>query len=116
MRHIGAAAEDRACRYLEGMGFAILDRNVYSRYGELDVIARKANRLHVIEVKYVAVRGIHSGYKLNWKKQRRMVRCTQLWLSRSMVSDVYVQFDLIAMAGRDLHHYENVFQITHAYS
>lgn len=115
MRHIGAAAEDWACRYLQENGFCILDRNIYTRYGELDIIAKKANRLHVIEVKFVSVRGIHSGYKLNWKKQRRMVRCTQIWLSRAMISNVYIQFDLIAMAGSDLKHYENVFQMTHGY-
>lgn len=112
MRHIGSAAENRACQYLENQGFIILDRNVYSRYGELDVIARKHNRVHVIEVKYVSVRGIHSGYKLNWKKQQRMIRCTQVWMRHALVSNVYVQFDLIAMAGSELQHYENIFHVT----
>ena len=47
----GNIAEQRACEYLESEGFSIIERNFYSRFGEIDVIASKGNTLHFIEVK-----------------------------------------------------------------
>jgi len=48
----GRASEDRAIEYLKQRGFEIIERNFYAkRYGEIDIIALKGNRLHFIEVK-----------------------------------------------------------------
>jgi len=47
----GDAAEQRACSFLEEKGFIIEDRNFYSRFGELDIIAKKGDVLHFVEVK-----------------------------------------------------------------
>ena len=47
----GNAAEDIACRFLLDNGFAIIERNFYSRFGEIDIIALKDNVLHFVEVK-----------------------------------------------------------------
>ncbi|AFL67515.1 YraN family protein [Sulfurospirillum barnesii] len=49
---IGKEAEERACAYLEDEGYAILERNFYSKFGEIDVIALKESTLHFCEVKY----------------------------------------------------------------
>jgi len=37
-RNIGKWGEDLAAAYLEGKGYFILDRNVYTSYGEIDII------------------------------------------------------------------------------
>ena len=47
----GNLAEDKACKFLEKNGFLIIERNFYSRFGEIDVIASKDEVLHFIEVK-----------------------------------------------------------------
>jgi len=47
----GNIGEDRACVYLREAGFEIVDRNVYSKFGEIDVIAMKDDVLHFVEVK-----------------------------------------------------------------
>jgi len=47
----GTLAEEQACSYLRGQGFDIVDRNVYSKFGEIDIIAIKGEVLHFIEVK-----------------------------------------------------------------
>lgn len=47
----GNLAEDKACIYLDENGFMIVERNFYSRFGEIDIIASKDNVLHFIEVK-----------------------------------------------------------------
>ncbi|CAA6809837.1 MAG: Unknown protein [uncultured Campylobacterales bacterium] len=51
MRALGNIAETKACKYLIKNDFDILERNFYSRFGELDIIAFKNNILHFVEVK-----------------------------------------------------------------
>ncbi len=47
----GNIAEDRACDYLRSNGYRIIDRNVYNRFGEIDIVAFKENVIHFVEVK-----------------------------------------------------------------
>jgi len=50
-RQKGNLAEDKACGFLDENGFMIVERNFYSRFGEIDIIASKDEVLHFIEVK-----------------------------------------------------------------
>lgn len=51
----GTIGEDKACAYLRTLGFEIVDRNVYSKFGEIDIIAMKDEVLHFIEVKSATI-------------------------------------------------------------
>ncbi len=51
-RKFGEAGEDLACRYLQKLGYEILERNVrYSRFCEIDIIAKDKNTVVFVEVK-----------------------------------------------------------------
>ena len=50
-RAVGDAAEQRAVEFLRMKGFRIIDRNVSSRFGEIDILAMKEDVLHIVEVK-----------------------------------------------------------------
>lgn len=50
-QNIGKLGEEIAFKYLQEKGYQILEQNYYSRWGELDIIAVKANKLSFIEVK-----------------------------------------------------------------
>jgi putative endonuclease len=47
----GNIAEERGCEYLRNKGLRIIDRNVYNRFGEIDIIAIREDVLHFVEVK-----------------------------------------------------------------
>lgn len=47
----GNEAEELASKYLYDNGFEILEKNFYSRFGEIDIIAYKDETLHFVEVK-----------------------------------------------------------------
>lgn len=51
LQSIGATGEQFATEYLQKLGFIIIDRNVYSRWGEIDIVAERKNKVHFIEVK-----------------------------------------------------------------
>ena len=48
---LGKAGEDLACRYLEGKGHRILERNYRSGHLEIDIITVDADGIHFVEVK-----------------------------------------------------------------
>lgn len=51
-RQFGNSGEDLACRYLEKNGYQILERNKhYSRFCEIDIIAKLRNKVVFVEVK-----------------------------------------------------------------
>jgi len=53
-RKIGDLGENIACRFLMKHGFGIVERNYSKKWGEIDIIARKGQKLHFIEVKSVS--------------------------------------------------------------
>ncbi|MES2225530.1 MAG: YraN family protein [Patescibacteria group bacterium] len=52
-KDIGNLGEQIAAEYLRRRGFTVVDRNIVRKTGELDVVARKGDVLHVVEVKTV---------------------------------------------------------------
>ena len=50
-KEIGDLGEDFTARYLEERGCEILCRNFRIRGGEIDIIAKKGELLHIVEVK-----------------------------------------------------------------
>ena len=52
-KQVGALGEKLACEYLRRHGMKILARNVTRKTGEIDVVARKTESLHFVEVKTI---------------------------------------------------------------
>lgn len=48
----GKEAEQQASLYLQKNGYEIITQNFYSKFGEIDIIARKEGVLHFCEVKF----------------------------------------------------------------
>ena len=77
-RERGAQAEARVCKLLQAWGWRLLDRNWICRWGELDLVMLKAERLLVVEVK-----GRGSPAKalrsVDRRKRRRIARTIDCW-------------------------------------
>lgn len=83
-KDIGALGERVACAYLERHGFSLVERNVARKTGELDLVMRAGDILHMVEVKTVLAeelpddRGVHDEYdpslNLHEAKLRRVAR------------------------------------------
>ena len=52
---IGLAGEKFAEMFLVKQGFIVVDSNFSCRFGEIDIITSKNNRIHFIEVKSITV-------------------------------------------------------------
>lgn len=53
-KKIGDLGEKIAVNYLKRKGFVILETNYWRKWGELDIIARKDDTVHFVEVKSVS--------------------------------------------------------------
>ena len=50
----GEIGENIAVKFLVKHGFSVLDRNYTKKWGEIDIVAEKANKIYFIEVKSVS--------------------------------------------------------------
>ena len=53
-REIGDKGEEVVCKYLEGKGYRIIERNYWKPWGEIDIVAENGSVLSFIEVKSVS--------------------------------------------------------------
>ena len=53
-KEIGDLGESIAAKHLKNKGFLILERNYWRKWGEIDIVAKKDNIIHFIEVKTVS--------------------------------------------------------------
>jgi putative endonuclease len=49
----GNLGEELAANWLIGKGYRILERNYRKKYGEIDIVCKKEDQLHFVEVKTV---------------------------------------------------------------
>jgi putative endonuclease len=97
----GAAAEQLAAEYLQARGLVVLERNVRCRAGELDLVCLDSGVLAVVEVRQ-RVRVDFGGAlaSVTWRKQRKIIRATQLFLQRRAQWRRHgVRFDVLAVEG-----------------
>ena len=114
-KSVGAGGEAFARNYLDKIGYIIIDTNVYSRWGEIDIVAKKGVKIYFIEVKtrhfmrqglpYEAVR---------IPKLFHLMRSIQHYIKTHNLDKYRFQLDVIAIilnhdqSLKELKHYENV--------
>jgi len=97
----GDAAEERACRHLEGAGFTIVERNYRTKGGEIDIVARKGDVLVFVEVRSLEVPDFGTPEEsVTPAKRRRIVAAARRYLSNvPPASWREARFDVIAIEG-----------------
>ncbi|MBX9598953.1 MAG: YraN family protein [Burkholderiales bacterium] len=90
----GNTAEDLAAEYLISQGLKLVQRNFYSRFGELDLIMRDQDSLVFVEVKHRRS-GLNNAIEsITPAKQRKMVKTAQFYLLK-LGRDVNCRFDAV---------------------
>jgi len=106
---IGEIGENIAVKFLVKHSFSILDRNYTKKWGELDIVAEKKNKIYFIEVKSVARetlenvnREMSDQYRpednMHPWKMKRMSRTIQTYLlSKKIPDETEWQVDLLVV-------------------
>ena len=98
---IGEIGENKAIEFLMKQNFKILDRNYTKKWGEIDIVAEKDNKIYFIEVKSVS-HETYSGYRpednMHPWKQKRLSRTIQTYLlSKPIHEEKEWQVDLLVV-------------------
>ena len=103
---LGREADSLAERFLRSRGYQILDRNVRSHTGELDLVAEDGDVLVFVEVKARQTNAFGGAlYAVDPRKQARIVKQAAQYLSRHRIYGRSCRFDVVLLragAERDL--------------
>ena len=98
---LGRYGEDRACDYLRGLGYSIVERNWRCRIGEIDIIARDHDRFVFVEVKTRSADGFgHPFESITETKAARLRRLVAAWCESRQVSGIKVRLDAVSVLVR----------------
>lgn len=94
----GARGEQFAARWLEARGLQILARNVRTRWGECDLVARDGPAVVFVEVKWRGSAAFGAPAEaVDLRKRRRLVRLAAWYCARAGLHDRPVRFDVVAI-------------------
>ena len=102
----GNIAEDRACDYLRSLGYRIIERNVYNRFGEIDIIVFKENVLHFVEVKS-GVTYESAVNNITRSKLQKLNRTIQTYLQQKKLNSDYC-IDALIVSDEGIEWIENI--------
>lgn len=106
---IGVLGEKLASKYLQEIGYKIIDRNFICKQGEIDIIAQDKNEKVFIEVKTRT--NLNYGYPIEavtQVKQKHIEKATQYYLYKNFIKNEYVRIDVI-----EVYLYKNKYKINH---
>jgi putative endonuclease len=95
---LGATGEAAAAAWLQARGYEVLGRNLRTRFGEIDLVARRGSLVVVVEVKSrTSQRYGHPADAIGMRKQHRLARLAAACLRRLGAEGCPVRFDAIAV-------------------
>jgi len=93
----GAQGEELAAKYLQALGYGLLDRNWRFRQFELDLVMKDGDQLVVAEVK--TRKSLYGGdpeVSVNRQKQRTLIRAANAYVLHYGI-DLPVRFDIVSV-------------------
>ena len=103
---IGQIGESIATKFLESKGFSVVDRNVRYTFGEVDIVAKRAQIVHFVEVKSIREANVSretstgGGYRpeelVHPAKLAKIARVANVYMDRFSANTEY-QIDVIAV-------------------
>jgi len=104
----GDESESLATRFLEQEGFIILERNYFARkLGEIDIIAKRDEVLHFIEVKGSQFNSFDPVYNVTPAKLRKVINSAQYYLKTKRL-ELPFSIDALIVRGDEVEFIENV--------
>lgn len=93
----GKAAEEIACNHLKKNGLTFIDKNFFSRYGEIDLIMKDQETLVFIEVRYR--KNMDYGGALE---------SIALYYMQKKGGEFNTRFDVVALTGNNINKQDNL--------
>ncbi|MBR1454090.1 MAG: YraN family protein [Lachnospiraceae bacterium] len=110
-RALGLLYEEKVAKYLEDNGYKIIERNFFTRIGEIDIVAQNDGYICFIEVKYREENALASGlYAVDKKKQKTIYNVAKIYMARNYIKeDTACRFDVVSVEGNKIEIIKNAF-------
>lgn len=92
----GNLGELKAEKFLMKRGFKILNRNYQNKFGEIDIICRRGNCLHFIEVKS-SFSYFQPEENMTKGKMNRILKTANQYLMERGITELSIYFDLVSV-------------------
>ena len=103
---IGTHFEGVAARYLSSRGVDILERNVYNRGGEIDLIGKDKDTLVFFEVRYRRLNSlVDPASSISYPKRQRLLKAASFYLHRHNLWNALSRIDVVAISPGTLKKY-----------
>ena len=117
-RHqFGQASEMRAEQFLVAKGYRILDRNVRTQLGELDLVADDQGVVVFVEVKGRSTEAFGGALlAVDHRKRAKLTKLAAQYLAQRHWSDKACRFDIVLVQGQSsiqgqIEHLQNAFDV-----
>ena len=116
-RSVGERGEDAAVHFLKKQGLIIVERNVRSRLGEIDLVARDGQTLVFVEVKCLREPdGDPPQTAVTLDKRRRLGRLALGYLKLKRLGEVSCRFDVVAVTLDARNRVTDIRHLKHAFA
>jgi putative endonuclease len=96
-QRVGRRGEEIAAEHLRGKGYSVLERNVRTRYGEIDIVARDGDCIVFVEVRTVQSAAISPEESVHLRKQRQIAALAMRYLQKIGQEDADWRADVVAI-------------------
>lgn len=93
-KDIGDRGEKYAISYLKKHKYKILERNFNTRFGEIDIIAERKEKIAFVEVKTRHSNSLTMPYEaVDFRKQQKIIKTAKIYLAKNG-TDKFCSFDI----------------------
>ena len=114
-KQLGLEAEHLAEEFLRSRGMEIIEKNVFFKVGEIDLVARDGDTIVFVEVRSRNRPDIDPAATITRSKRKRIVRAAEAYLQRHRLSDVMARFDVVTLctSNGEIEYFPNAFEAGH---
>lgn len=96
----GRDAEQAVAKWLTTQGYSIVTTNYRQRFGEIDIIANRADVLAFVEVKVRANDYFNLSEVITYSKQQKIIKTAQYYCMQNEVYDTIIRFDVALLTRK----------------
>jgi len=101
----GNIAEKKASEFLKSKGFKIVEKNFYTRFGEIDIIAFKDDVFHFVEVKSGA--NFEPIYNITQTKLQKIIKTAYVYMKKHRINSAFC-IDAIIIKNENIEYIKNI--------
>lgn len=109
--NVGMEGEEKAVLFLQSKGYAILERNYKTKFGEIDIIAQETDTIVFVEVKARNTCSFGTPEEqISWNKQQRIMKIALTYLKKNHLENRPVRFDVVSISPDKIELIKNAFE------